>query len=433
MNNIRKHLGFFLSIIIAGVAAYFSITGLSKLFAGAIIPVIIMASVLEMGKLMSASYVQRHKKQLGIIKSALLTIFTVALMFITSAGIYGFLTDAYQKTASKFNNIEKQTAIIDKKEFLIKSQIQRNEDLIKSRTEREKSLTNLRTTQETRIDNLLSTNHTTSAKNAQNSINDANGEIKEINLDISKYNSEINVLNDSITVYENQKLALSNSNEVAEVGPLKYIATLTGKPMDTVVNWLILMLIFVFDPLAMILFISAQSIEDEEEGEKTKDKKQKIIQSPNNKSPLDEIVSVQPMKAPDGLGLLSSMDYVFSGDTSLSGDSNIVESTNDKNKEFEEYYQQQTNNINKYRTKFIELIDVLYKDGKVKPGETLLNYIEFKDKVEEVFINKFSIDDIKRFLTVCNYLKITSLNNSERKALVDFETAKQMLETWFNK
>lgn len=466
MNNFRQYLALVTALLIAGAAAFFSITGLSKLFAGAVVPVIIMASFLELGKIISASFLQVHGKDISKFYRFSLTIFVVILMFITSIGIYGFLTDAYQKTAHKYENIEKQTEIIDKKETLIKNQIKRNEDLISARTERQKSLTTLRATQENRIDNLLSVNKNTSAKTAQKSINDANEEMKQIGVDINEYNSQINVLNDSINSFENQKFELSNSSDVAEIGPLKYVSKLTGYSMDSVANWLIMMLIFVFDPLAIILLISAQSVKKKEEKieinkeikkEPEIETKEQIDEVKKIDENVDEIIShdLMPVEIFEN-EVKENVEDVNFVEKSNNDDIKIIEEQLDKvennvdekekdlilqwaekiiekNEEFEDYYKEKLDSINKYKTKFIELIDILYDEGKVKKGENLLNYLEFIDRVEKSFDRKFTIDDIRKFLTMCNFLKITSLNHGERKALVDFNEAKQNLEAYFKK
>jgi hypothetical protein len=443
MNNIRKHLAFFSAISLSLVAAIFSVIGLSKLFSGAYFEIIVFASFLEFGKIVAASFLQGYGHELAWFKKTYLFIAVIVIMIITSAGIYGFLSDAYQKTAHKYTNVQKQVEIIDKKEGLIKNQIQRYEDLIKSRSERENTLSTLRNTQETRIDNLLNNNKNTTARNTQKSINDANEEIKQINADISKYNADINILNDSINVYENQKLNLSNSNDVAEIGPLKYISDLTGKPMDIVVNWLILMLIFVFDPLAIGLLISAQSVGNkakEEVDDNKENSLMKFFKKIKNK--------VKPIKQPSSVEIEEKVENAVDIKTEvveeekkekemldeLIASEEIVEEYDvNKEKDFESFYQKQVENIKKYRTKFTELIDILYDSGRVNAGEDLLNYVEFTKKVEDEFVDKFSIDDIKRFLVLCNYLEITSLNNGERRALVDFETAKKTLEKWFSK
>jgi len=458
------------ALLMAAVAAFFSITGLSKLFAGALIPVIIMGTILEIGKLRAASHLQRHWSRLGKAMKAYLSIGVVVLMLITSVGIYGFLTDAYQKTAHKYDNIQKQTELIDKKESLVKDQIKRNEGLIATRTEREKSLTTLRSNQESRLDTLLSRNRSTSAKSAQGSINDANDEIKQINTDIGKYNADINVLNDSVGVYENQKLQLSNSNDVAEIGPLKYISTLTGKPMDVVVNWVILALIFVFDPMAIILLISGQSTHALEELERIENEKN-TTQKPLDPEPIVVEENIQEEKEEEKFvehepeqETARDMPEIFEEElisvneilpstpdlttTALTGytmpisfttgntETTIVEPISEeepakKDEEFDKYYNEQLKSINKYETKFNDLIHILYNGGIVNAGENLLNYLEFKDRVEAKFAKRFTADDIRRFLTICNYLKITSLSQGERKTLVDFDTAKRELKKYF--
>ena len=442
MKNIRQYFAFAAAILIACVAAYFSITGLSKLFAGAVIPVIIMASALEIGKIVAASFVQRHGKEIGIFKKIGLSIFVVILMIITSIGIYGFLTDAYQKTSNKFENIEKQTEIIEKKESLIKSQIKRNEDLIASRAAREKTLTSLRTNQESRLDTFLNRNRSASAKNAQNSISDANEEIKQINLDINRYNSEINVLNDSVNVFENQKLVLSNNDAVAEIGPLKYISTLTGKPMDVVVNYLILALIFVFDPLAVLLLISSQSIKDVEEIEVPNDvpenveeekfEEEFIAQKEENRTASDmPEVFIEPLNDTVSEPVNDTVNDTVNDDVNDAvNDVDKKETVVKKFEDFEIYYKEQLSNIKKYRTKFEELIDILYNDGRIKAGQNLRNYVEFEKIVDETFVTKFSTDDIRRFLAMCNYLKIASLNHGERKAIMEFDEAKEALRNF---
>ena len=460
MKNI-KNITYITAILIAGVAAFFSITGLSKLFAGALIPVIIMGSVLEFGKIIGASHLQRNWKNLAHGFRIYLTIVIIVLMGITSMGIYGFLTSAYQETAHKFDNIQKQTEIIDKKENLVKDQIKRDEDFIKTRTEREKTLTSLRAAQETRIDTLINRNRNSYTKAAQASIGDANEEIKQINLEVGKYNTEINVLNDSVNVFENQKMQLSNSNAVAEIGPLKYISNLTGKPMDVVVNWIILALIFVFDPFAIMLLISAQSIKETEEKKENEvqelinNSKEEELENTKEEETEEEFVKYEPKNetAIDMPEIFekSNDEFIIVGDPplphitegqeapltgytfSFSAKSPFIMIEEEKKDEnFEKYYQEQLDSISKYEIKFNELIDVLYNNGTVKTGENLLNYLEFKDRVERKFAKKFDADDIKKFLVICNYLKVTSLSGGERKALLNFSEAKAELKRYFN-
>lgn len=446
MKNIRKYIGLISSLIIASTAAFFSITGISKLFSGAAVSVIVMASALEIGKLVTASLLQRHWNELKWTVKTYLFTATFILMVITGAGIYGFLTDAYQKTANQFGTIEKRIEIIDKKENLIKKEVERYESSINLKNERINSLTTLRGKQEDRIDNLINSNKNSSARTAQKSISEGNAEIKSISQEIAELNAKINVLNDSIGSFENQKLELSNSDVATEIGPLKYISNLTSQPMDKVVNWFILMLVIVFDPLAIALLIASQSIGNdnkEEEnkkvlGDKFLDKIKQLENSLKNHSNKSEPVSsLAPPKSGE-----KEEDVKEEIEEGLEDkEDNLLENIEEKNQElpsessqnnFEKYYEAQISNMNKYKTKFEQLLSILYDDGRVKAGENLLNFIDFKNKLDEFFKNKFTNEEIKRFLAVCNYLKITSLNDGERKALVGFEEAQKTLEVFYS-
>lgn len=453
MKNVRKYIALITSLLIATVAAYFSITGISKLFAGSAIQVIIMASFLELGKIVTVSFLQTYWDELKWSIKGYLSFAVIILMIITAAGIYGFLTNAYQETANKFGKLEKQVEIIDKKENLIKSEIKRYEDAITTKNQRLTSLTLLRTKQEDRIDNMLNSNKNTSARMAQSSIKEGNEEIKSTNEDISSLNTKINVLNDSIGSFENQKLALTSSDITSEIGPLKYIATLTGYPMDKVVNWFTIMIVIVFDPLAIFLLRASQSIKGEKkEGEPLK--KQEIVEKKEEKEPdtSDLVVSNTPASN-DTFDVNETA--VEKKEETLTEESNresfieehkekepVAEKEIEELKEegkseytqtgFEKFYENQITNMNKYKSKFDELISILYDNGVVNSGENLLNFIDFKNKVDELFVQKYSNEDIKRFLTVCNYLKITSLNEGERKALVSLEEAKRILNIFYN-
>ena len=441
MKNIRKYIGLISSLIIASTAAFFSITGISKLFSGAAVAVIVMASALEIGKLVTASLLQKHWDELKWTVRTYLFLATFILMVITGAGIYGFLTDAYQKTANKFGTVEKRIEIIDKKESLIKQEIERYETSISSKNQRLNSLTALRGKQEDRIDNLISSNKNSSARAAQKSISEGNAEIKSINQEISELNNKINVLNDSIGSFENQKLELSNSDVAAEIGTLKYISNLTGQPMDKVVNWFILMLVIVFDPLAIALLIASQSIgNNKKENENLEVKGNELVEKLNRIKEYLNKHNNQTPKGPTLPPIPVNKDVEEKNEKVLEEKVEDVKSEVEEKKQeleqtqdgFEKYYEAQINNMSKYKEKFEELLRILYDNGTVKAGENLLNFIDFKNKIDEMFEQKFSNEEIKRFLAVCNYLKITSLNEGERKALVDFEEAKKTLGIFYN-
>jgi hypothetical protein len=253
-----KYIILGLALAVAGCAAYFSVWGLSQLFAGASTAVIIMASVLELGKLVTTTALHTYWDKLAKSLRIYLAISVCVLMLITSAGIYGFLSNAYQSTANKLEIHEGELGLLDAKKGGFEKTTSDNQKLIESKTKRLEQLSNLRSNQESRLDNSGSNR----AKNSVRSdIKSADNEIQKLNSEIDVLNAKNTVLADSINSYNVKAIELkSGSSVAAEVGPLKYIAQLTGVPMASVVNYMILLLIFVFDPLAVALILITNRI-----------------------------------------------------------------------------------------------------------------------------------------------------------------------------
>lgn len=259
-----------LALGVAGCAAYFSVWGLSQLFAGASTAVIIMASILETAKIVSTTALHKYWDKFAKGLRIYLTTSVVVLMIITSAGIYGFLSNAYQKTANKLEIHEGEVGVLNGKKQIFADALLANNKIIDSKNKRIDQLSGLRTTQENRIDAARSN---TSA--LRGDINSSNTEIQKLSSEIDALNAKNSVLNDSISKYQTKVLEVKSGSDVAaEVGPLKYISELTGTPMDKVVNYMILLLIFVFDPLAVALVLITNRVfqieKEEEEAEKTK-------------------------------------------------------------------------------------------------------------------------------------------------------------------
>lgn len=242
-----------IALSVASCAAYFSVWGLSQLFAGASVSVIIMASILEIGKIITTTALHRYWNKITLGLRVYLTISVVILMVITSVGIYGFLSNAYQKTANKLEIHDGELGILDNKKGLFEKTILNNEKIIETKNKRLDQLANLRLNQENRID-LAKTNRSRST--VRGDISNADKEIQKLSLDIDGLNNKNTILSDSISKYNLEALTLKSTSSVAgEVGPLKYLSKLTGIAMDRVVNYLILLLIFVFDPLAIALIL----------------------------------------------------------------------------------------------------------------------------------------------------------------------------------
>jgi len=229
-------------------AAFYSVTGLSMLFAGASLAVLIMASSLEVAKLVIASLLYQYWDKLNKILRTYLATAACVLVLITSAGIYGFLSAAYQSTATKSEIVDKQiTALETKKQLYIDSRdniLQEKQSLADLRG----TLSKGSTTQYTdRKGNLVVRTNTAAIRN-----------IESASKSDEKLSEKVDVVNDSIFSLENQILEVkTNSEATSELGPLKYISKLTGQPMDKIINWFLLVIIFVFDPLAISLVIAA--------------------------------------------------------------------------------------------------------------------------------------------------------------------------------
>lgn len=242
-----------LALAVASCSGYFSVWGLSQLFAGASTAVIVMASVLELGKVVTTTALHRYWSKLAKGLKIYLTISVCVLMIITSAGIYGFLSNAYQKTANKMEIHQGEIDVLNGKKNIFEVKIDDNKKIIDTKNKRIDQLTDLRNNQERRIDSAKSYRAKTQARS---DIQTASNEIQKLSSDIDDLNTKNASLSDSISSYNTKVLDLNASSQVTgEVGPLKYIAALTGLPMAKVVNYLILLLIFVFDPLAIALIL----------------------------------------------------------------------------------------------------------------------------------------------------------------------------------
>ena len=127
INNIQARIFPFLialsALSVSASAAFYSVSGLSKLFAGAAFAVIIMAASLEIAKLVIASLLYQYRKTLPKILKYYLSVACVVLILITSMGIYGFLSAAYQETAALEGNVDAQIALIETKRDNVKEQL----------------------------------------------------------------------------------------------------------------------------------------------------------------------------------------------------------------------------------------------------------------------------------------------------------------------
>jgi hypothetical protein len=249
------------ALSLAGSAAYYSVFGLGKLFSSQQLAVMIMAGTLEASKLIAATYLHRYWKKINILLKTYLTLAVCILMFITSLGIYGFLVSAYQTTSAELSILDQRVNIIELKKTRFTEQLsgytEEKKQIVESISELSKGLSDNKIQRKDReTGQIITTTSSSTRKALQEQLIDFKEQQTNVSLKIES-------LSDSITNLDLQVFDIESTSEVAaEVGPLKYISTLLNKPMDTIVNWFILVFIFVFDPLAVILLISANKAFD---------------------------------------------------------------------------------------------------------------------------------------------------------------------------
>lgn len=239
------YLTLIISLMIAGVAAWYSIAGLVAIFASAVVPIVIMGGVLEVGKLATAAWLHRNWATAPLLLKTYLTTAVVVLMLITSMGIFGFLSKAHlDQSIMLGGNNELQIQNLER-------QIDRQRASI---TDAEKVLAQLDDQVETLIeyDRIRGPSGSIAVRAAQTE------ERQTLNQEINDAYSRIELLQEELFPLQKSRLEIE-----AEVGPLKYIAELiygeddARNHFDRAVRFVIILLVIVFDPLAVILLLAA--------------------------------------------------------------------------------------------------------------------------------------------------------------------------------
>ena len=260
MKRIQRNLFPFIiafsALSVSASAAFYSVSGLSKLFAGASFEVIIMAGSLEVAKLVIASLLYQYWDTINKLLRAYLAIAAVVLVLITSMGIYGFLSAAYQETYNKLSIVENEKSFIQQKIDFYQNDVTRYDEELKRIASNISILSNAKAQSIQVRDTTVSggvrqTISTSELRLAQSRIKTEEENRKDVQ-------ARREIAADSLQKFQLQVLELGNNTEVAgELGPLQYLSGLTGVSMDRIINWLLLIIIFVFDPLAISLVIAA--------------------------------------------------------------------------------------------------------------------------------------------------------------------------------
>ena len=222
VKNFSSLIGFS-ALLVAGSAAFFSVFGLSKLFSGAALSVIVMAGSLEFTKLVAASFLYQYWYNMGRILKWYLTLGVAVLVLITSAGIFGYLSNAYQGATVVF---EKQTTALLAYEDRLE---QLEEDKVFLKEELDIQVAS------------LPENYITAKRKLR----------EDFNPQIQKVNNEILDIKGKVA---DLKVELIETG--VDVGPAIYLARTFDTDVDTVVKFFIFILIFVFDPMALAMVLA---------------------------------------------------------------------------------------------------------------------------------------------------------------------------------
>ena len=243
--NWLKYLVAFAAIIIAGCAAYFSVTGLSILFNGASFAVGIMATSLEIAKLITATYLKQKWSKIKGFSKWYLTFAVIVLMLITSAGIFGYLSNAFQQQNIKLDQVQREISVWNVK-------IDANNQEIKSLNGQ---LNNLQNNQGKILDNKKINNR------LLRSVDNRDKEVSKLSDKVSGLQNENVQYSEKINEIKN-----TNINLEREVGGFRFVAEAFGVELKNVVKFFIILIVIVFDPLAIALVIAFNGLigEDDE-------------------------------------------------------------------------------------------------------------------------------------------------------------------------
>lgn len=241
----------FTSLLIAGCAAFFSVYGIGLLFSGAIIAAMIMASALELGKLVTTSWLFRYWNLANKLMKIYMVTAVVVLMCITSLGIFGYLTAAFQKSSLETELANTKITTLEQQ----KKEEQRKMDTVRSTVDK---LLVLRSSQEGRLTetltNVMISRNPIQLQNIQNQINDQisdlNRQIEQENIKFKEYTDKSGKIDDDVF-----KLKIENSQK-KDITTFKFVADEFNSDIKTIVKWFIIILITVFDPLAIVLLLA---------------------------------------------------------------------------------------------------------------------------------------------------------------------------------
>jgi len=234
-------------LTISAVAIYYSVVGLAAIFSAAVIPIIIMGSALEVGKLVCASWLKDNWERAPRFMKYYMIIAVMVLMLITSMGIFGFLSKAHNDQNLVSGDVQSKIAIFDEKIRTSKDNIDANRKALKQMDEA--------------VDQVMG--RSSDEKGAEKAVGIRRAQQKER----VRLQSEIQAEQKTVATLSQERapIAAEVRKVEAEVGPIKYIAKFIygdhgadENMLERAVTWIIILIVVVFDPLAVIMLLAAQ-------------------------------------------------------------------------------------------------------------------------------------------------------------------------------
>lgn len=290
-----RHFTLGVALCLLGASGYFSVYGLSYLFAGAKISVIIMASTLEISKIVATSFLYRWRKAIPKSMKIYLIPAIGILMLITSIGIYGYLSNAYQQTSAQLTEFETELEVYQSQKSTYQAKLVNLDTQIQYNQNRLNTLNNVRDAQEKRLSRIIETFNKRMISEAREDIQKTNSEIQTIQDRIDSFLKQKNETNQQILTMDTKNVDLAKRSNKIDVGPLRFLSGLFKIDMNKIVHILILCLIFTFDPLAVILIVATNMQLEKEVGKSlTIDTVEK-----KNRTKTTTILSTPPKKDPN--------------------------------------------------------------------------------------------------------------------------------------
>jgi flagellar basal body-associated protein FliL len=271
------NLTLLVALSISTVAAYYSIVGLTAIFAAAVIPIIIMGSILEVGKIVTTVWLRKYWHKCGFLLKTYLTSSVVILAILTSMGIFGFLSKAHIEQNVPTSDIAAQVSLFDEK---IKTQRDNIEIARKALAQMDDQINQL----------LVRGNDT---QNAERAVQIRRQQARER----AQLQREISIAQDVIVKLNEERAPLASElrKVEAEVGPIKYIAALIyGDSIDQnllekAVRWVIIIIVVVFDPLAIALVLAANNSKIWDKESESKEEVKEEVPIPKEELPIEEL------------------------------------------------------------------------------------------------------------------------------------------------